>query len=85
MFIALNKAATVVFWLLVVVAQVQGWQGWLGLLPQVGLAVAVIHVLEVAYFWLSLKQRSSNPVADALQIFVFGIFHMKRFIEQQDA
>lgn len=85
MLVTLNKVATLLFWLLAIVAQVQGWQDWLGLLPTVALAVAAIHVLEVVYFWVALRDRSDNPLLDALQIFVFGIFHMQRFINARSA
>lgn len=85
MMMTLNKIVTLIFWLLAVLAWVQGWQDWLGLLPTVALAVAAIHVLEVIFFWVVLKDRSSTPAADALQIFVFGIFHMQRFIKQKAA
>jgi len=85
MLVTLNKVATLLFWLLAIVAQVQGWQDWLGLLPTVALAVAAIHVLEVVYFWVALRDRSDNPFLDALQIFVFGIFHMQRFINARRA
>jgi len=83
--VMMNKIATLIFWLLAAVAWLQGWQDWLGLLPTIALAVAAIHVLEVTYFWVALKDRSSNPVADALQIFIFGIFHMQRFIKEEAA
>ena len=85
MLVTMNKVATLLFWLLAIVAQVQGWQDWLGLLPTVALAVAAIHVLEVVYFWVALRDRSDNPLLDALQIFVFGIFHMQRFINASSA
>jgi putative membrane protein len=85
MLVTMNKVATLLFWLLAIVAQVQGWQDWLGLLPTVALAVAAIHVLEVVYFWVALRDRSDNPLLDALQIFVFGIFHMQRFINARSA
>jgi len=42
-------------------------------------------VLEVVYFWVALRDRSDNPFLDALQIFVFGIFHMQRFINARSA
>lgn len=83
MMVTMNKIAMVLFWLLAAIAWVQGWQDWLGLLPTIALAVAGIHVLEVIYFFVALQNRSVKPVADALQIFVFGIFHMQRFIEQE--
>lgn len=81
--IIMNKIAMLVFWLLAVIAWQQGWQDWLGLLPTIALAVAGIHVLEVAYFWFALKKRSDKPVLDALQILIHGIFHMQRFIKAE--
>lgn len=76
----INKTVTVVFWCLALVAWQQQWQGWLAMLPVAALVVAAIHLLEVAYFWFSLKPRSQQPVKDALQILLFGIFHLQRFM-----
>ncbi len=78
--IVLNKIATLLFWLLAALAWLQGWDGWLAWLPPFAVLVAAIHALEVAYFWLGLKQHSQQPGLDALQVFVFGIFHLQRFI-----
>lgn len=83
--IIVNKVVTLLFWLLAAIAWFQGWQGWLGWLPSIALAVAAIHVLEVAYFAIALKDRSDNVVMDALQIMVFGMFHMQRFINVKSA
>lgn len=85
MFILLNKVVTLVFWILAIMAGVQGWGGLLGWLPTIAMVVAGIHVLEVAYFWMALKHKSSNQIADAVQIFIFGIFHMRRFIQTETA
>ena len=40
MFTIMNKAATLVFWALVLTATVQGWTGVAGWLPTIGLVVA---------------------------------------------
>lgn len=83
--VMMNKAVMVIFWLLAGLAWLQNWPDWLGLLPTVALAVAGVHVLEVGYFWVALKDRSERPTADSLQIFIFGIFHMQRFIKAESA
>lgn len=83
MFILLNKIATLVFWLLALLVWSQGWDGYLGWLPTIALVVAGIHVLEVLYFWFAFRKDSQNPLADAVQILVFGIFHLRRFIEMR--
>ena len=85
MFILLNKVVTLLFWVLSIMAAVQGWDGLLGWLPTIAMVVAGIHVLETAYFWMALKHKSANPVADAVQVFIFGIFHMRRFIQTEVA
>jgi len=83
MLIVLNKLATLIFWLLALLVWSQGWGGYLGWLPVMALVVLGIHALEVLYFWVAFRKDSQNPLADAVQILVFGIFHMRRFIEQR--
>ncbi|MAD44515.1 MAG: hypothetical protein CMI02_06135 [Oceanospirillaceae bacterium] len=78
-----NKFATLVFWLLVILAQVFSWPGLLSWLPACGLAVLAIHVLEVLYFWFAFRSQSHAVGKDALQILIFGIFHLRRFIDEQ--
>ena len=80
MWITMNKAATVVFWLLALASYIMRWPGLLSYLPLAGLVVAGAHVLETACFWLALKAKSDNPGKDAALIMVFGIFHMQRFM-----
>ena len=80
MWITMNKAATVVFWLLAVASYIMQWPGLLSYLPLAGLIVAGAHVLETAFFWLALKAKSDNPGKDAALIMVFGIFHMQSFM-----
>ncbi|ASP37601.1 hypothetical protein CHH28_02460 [Bacterioplanes sanyensis] len=74
------KAGTLVFWGLALTAWLLNWSGLLAWLPAAALLIAAIHALEVAYFWLRLKQHSPEPEKDALHILVFGVFHMQRFM-----
>lgn len=80
MWIAMNKTLTVVFWLLALAAWVLEWPGLLSYLPLAALVVAGAHVLEVLFFWFSLKDNSNSPGKDAAQIMIFGIFHLQRFM-----
>ena len=67
MFTIMNKAATLVFWALVLTATVQGWTGVAGWLPTIGLVVAGIHVLEVLFFLAAFRSKSTNLRLDAIQ------------------
>lgn len=80
MWITMNKTITAVFWLLALASYIMQWPGLLSYLPLAALIVAGIHVLEVSFFWFSLKSNSSNPKKDAGLIMVFGIFHLQRFM-----
>lgn len=77
-----NKLFVLVFWLLAFFSWQQNWQDWLGMLPAVALFVAAIHVLEVLYFVLRFREKSKQPVWDSVQILVFGMFHLQRFINR---
>lgn len=79
----LMKAITLVFWVLVITGWIQGWDGLLGYLPIVGGVVALIHVLEVLLFWIVFRKKSSNVRLDVAQIFVFGMFHLQRFMPKR--
>ena len=81
----MNKAATVVFWLLALASYIMQWPGLLSYLPLAALIIAGAHLLETAFFWFSLKANSANPVKDAALIMVFGIFHMQRFMPKTAA
>ncbi len=85
MWITMNKAATVVFWLLALASYIMQWPGLLAYLPLAALIIAGAHLLETAFFWFSLKANSANPVKDAALIMVFGIFHMQRFMPKTAA
>lgn len=85
MWITMNKAATVVFWLLALASYIMQWPGLLSYLPLAALIIAGAHLLETAFFWFSLKANSANPVKDAALIMVFGIFHMQRFMPKTAA
>ena len=83
MFTIMNKAATLVFWGLVLTAVIQGWTGVAGWLPMIGLVVAGIHVLEVLFFLAAFRSKSTNLRLDAIQVFVFGMFHLQRFMPKK--
>ena len=80
MWITMNKAATVAFWLLALASYIMQWPGLLSYLPLAALIVAGAHILETAFFWVSLKAKSENPGKDAALIMVFGIFHLQGFM-----
>ena len=84
MWITTNKISTVLFWFLAATSYVQEWTGFLSYLPLVALVVAAVHVLEVIFFWVSLKDNSNEPKKDALFIMIFGIFHLQRFMKKAD-
>ena len=73
----LMKINTAVFWLLALVSYVMGWTGILGYLPMLAVVIFLAHIVEVAIFWTKFKHNSDNPVADAVQILIFGVFHLK--------
>lgn len=80
MWVTMNKAATVLFWLLALASYLMQWPGLLSYLPLAALVVAGAHVLETAFFWFALKANSEKPGRDAVLIMVFGIFHLQRFM-----
>lgn len=80
MWVNMNKAATVIFWLLALASYLMQWPGLLSYLPLAAIVVAGIHVLEVMFFWISLKAKSNKPGKDATLIMVFGIFHLQKFM-----
>jgi len=77
------KAATLLFWVLAISAWVQDWEGLLSYLPMIGLVVAGVHVLEVLLFLTVFRKKSTNVRLDAAQIFVFGMFHLQRFMPRR--
>ena len=77
-----GKFSTLFFWLMVVLSWALDWPGVLSWLPTCGLVIAVVHVLEVLYFWLVFRGQSADPVRDAAMIMVFGIFHLRPFVEE---
>jgi uncharacterized protein YhhL (DUF1145 family) len=85
MWVTMNKAATVLFWLLALASYIMQWPGLLSYLPLAALIVAGAHVLETAFFWFSLKAKSENPTKDAALIMVFGIFHLGKFMKAESA
>jgi putative membrane protein len=85
MWITMNKAATLAFWLLALASYIMQWPGLLSYLPLAALIVASAHVLETAFFWFALKANSKRPAKDAVLIMVFGIFHLQRFMTKAAA
>ncbi len=85
MWITMNKVATVIFWLLALASYLMQWPGLLSYLPMTALIIAGAHVLETAFFWFALKDKSDAPVKDAALVMVFGIFHMQRFMPKASA
>jgi len=81
----MNKAVTVVFWLLALASYIMQWPGLLSYLPLAAVIIAGAHVLETTFFWFALKAKSDNPAKDAALIMVFGIFHMQRFMQTKTA
>jgi putative membrane protein len=80
MWITMNKAATVVFWMLALASYIMQWPGLLSYLPLAAIIVAGAHVLETTFFWFALKAKSEQPGKDAMLIMIFGIFHLQRFM-----
>jgi putative membrane protein len=85
MWVTMNKAATVLFWLLALVSYIMQWSGLLSYLPLAAVIIAAAHVLETSFFWFALKAKSENPGKDAALIMVFGIFHMQQFMAKESA
>ncbi|XDD51451.1 hypothetical protein AB3N59_06850 [Leptospira sp. WS92.C1] len=73
------KIGTVLFWILFGI-NVSGFfllgQPIDSLLRLVGVGIFTVHLFEIAYFWFTLKHKSAYPLSDALQILVFGVFHL---------
>jgi uncharacterized protein YhhL (DUF1145 family) len=46
------------------------------LLILVGGVTAVAHVFEMGLFLVKYRERSDNVFSDALQVLVFGVFHL---------
>ncbi|PJZ24588.1 hypothetical protein CH352_13360 [Leptospira hartskeerlii] len=78
----ISKASTAAFWLL--------WLGVLsgvvqlinlhpsldGIILTLGWVILGIHVLEVGIYSLRAGDRGGFKISDALQVFVFGVFHL---------
>ena len=83
--LAFNKFATLMFWLAVALAFIFNWQQEAGWFREAGMVIGVIHLLEVLYFLLAFRTKSTEVMKDAALIMVFGIFHLRRFVEQEAA
>ncbi|TGK36485.1 hypothetical protein [Leptospira andrefontaineae] len=78
----ISKASTAAFWLL--------WLGVLsgivqlvnlhpsldGIVLTLGWVILGIHILEVAIYSFRAGDRGGFKIADAAQVFVFGVFHL---------
>jgi len=40
-------------------------------------------VLEVLLFWLVFRKKSTNERLDAVQVFIFGMFHLQKFMPKR--
>lgn len=78
------KVSSLLFWGLVVVHLFQAPSETRSFILIAGAVLLVFHGLEALLFWTRFKQYSNNPVSDALQVVVFGIFHLKPFMEQAE-
>jgi len=83
--LAFNKFATLMFWLAVALSFVYHWPGELGWFRTAGLVIAAVHLLEVLYFLLMFRAKSTDVMKDAVLILVYGIFHLRRFVEEETA
>ena len=73
----LMKINTAVFWVLALASYLLGWTGILGYLPMLAVVIFLAHIVEVAIFWTKFKHNSDNPVMDAINVLIFGVFHLK--------
>lgn len=80
----LLKLATLLFWYWAAYLLWNGHIGILSYVPQIALVVLGLHVLEVAAFWFIWRSKSDWPRLDALQVLVFGAFHLQKFISKKE-
>lgn len=77
MHLKIGKAVALGLWVAVLLALLGMFPASVTqLLLTVGVATAVIHVLEVSVFLLRHRELSDNVMADAAQVMVFGVFHL---------
>lgn len=76
-----GKAITLVFWIFVLLSlfavfsePVTNMLGW------VGVAVLLIHFVEVAIFTKRFGGQLIEPKYDKLMVLVFGVFHVLPFL-----
>jgi|GEM_PF-579506 len=77
-----GKFSTLFFWLLCFLSWIFDWPDALAWLPACAVAVFCIHLLEVVYFWFAFRNKSVEPGRDIVMILVFGIFHLRSFIDE---
>lgn len=74
-----GKVLTLAFWLVVLVSlAVELPNPFDVLLKLVGSLLLLMHVLELGFFNNDLRGRA-HPVRDALQVMLFGMFHLQSF------
>ncbi len=75
--IKLGKAATLIFWGLVVSTMVRPLGAPLGQLLLIAAPLIMgIHVMEAFFFIRNFKEKIPDLSAHALQVLLFGVFHI---------
>lgn len=78
----ISKTSTAAFWLLWlgvlsgIVQLVNLHSGLDGIILTLGWAILGIHVIEVGIYSLRAKDRGGFNILDAVQVFIFGVFHL---------
>lgn len=80
-----NKIITIIFWLAALTCWVIGAEGIWAWLPKIADVILIIHVFEVAVFLTMFRKYSQQPALDAVQVLIFGMFHLQGFIKQHRA
>lgn len=82
-FILVNKAVTLFFWVAVGANYALGFPEPVGpALKMAGPLIFAAHIVEVVLLLTKFRGGSQNPLADAVQTLVFGIFHLKPIIDK---
>ncbi|TGJ98175.1 hypothetical protein EHQ53_00105 [Leptospira langatensis] len=78
----INKIATGAFWLLWLgvlsgfVNLVSLHEGLNGIVTALGWIILGLHIIEVAIYSVRSGSRGGFQISDALQVFLFGVFHL---------
>ena len=74
----IGKLAALGLWAVIVVNLVRPFpEPYEGIFHGVGILLLVAHVLEFAMFNAVIREKSTNLAADAVQVLLFGMFHIK--------